>query len=356
MRLPSSKIRSVRRRLLDWFDRSQRDLPWRQDPTAYKVLVSEFMLQQTQVETVLPYFRRFIEAFPTFQVLSQAHEEDVLRLWSGLGYYRRARNLRFAAQRIVEEHQGRFPTTLEEALALPGVGRYTAGAVLSIALGSQVPLVDGNVERVLSRLFVIREDFSTSGGKKAAWELAEQLVPEDRPGDFNQALMELGALICTPIGPKCLLCPISNLCRAYREGIAEELPLKTRKQKQVKVEEVVLLLKCEDRWLLTNRNEESLYEGMWQFPWLWKKNREKSIRSTLKRLISSLGLPVHSAKRTHALSHGITFRRIETTFFRAELRNGFGRVGEDRRWVEKGNLHREPLPGYQKKVLGWLDE
>lgn len=356
MRVHPSTLRSLRKRLLDWFDRSKRDLPWRQDPTPYKVLVSEFMLQQTQVETVLPYFHRFIEVFPNFQALAEAEEEEVLRLWSGLGYYRRARNLRLAAQRIVEEHQGRFPNTLEEALALPGVGRYTAGAVMSIAYGERVPLVDGNVERVLSRLFVLREDFSTTKGTKAVWDLAEKLVPEVRPGDFNQALMELGALVCAPTGPRCLLCPLSKLCRAYREGVAEELPVKSRKQKQVKVEEVVLLLKCGGRWLLTNRNEEGLYEGMWQFPWGWKKKGERSLKSTLQRLADSLNLSVTSVKRFHSLSHGITYRRIESTFYSIEFQRENAPEGPDMRWVRKNDLIREAMPGYQKKMLNLLPD
>ncbi len=212
------------RRLLDWYDASKRELPWRATADAYRVWVSEIMLQQTQVATVLPYYERFLAAFPTVSRLAEAPLDEVLRLWSGLGYYRRARSLHAAARVVVERHGGSFPSALEAALALPGVGRYTAGAVLSIAYGLRLPAVDANAERVLSRVFVIEGDTRVGPAKRDLHAIAAKTAPADRPGDHNQALMELGARLCTPRRPQCTECPLADLCQARASGMEERFP------------------------------------------------------------------------------------------------------------------------------------
>ena len=241
---PSTTIKRLQTRLLAWYDANKRDLPWRYPslttpsgqspdsnlPGPYYTLVSEAMLQQTQVATVIPYFHRFLEAFPTLNSLANADEQAVLTLWQGLGYYRRARNLHACAQVIMATHQGMIPCDLNELLKLPGVGRYTAGAIASIAFNHPAPLVDGNVIRVLSRWFSIKDHVDETPVKKQLWSFAESLVPASRPGDFNQAMMELGALVCSPRSPKCEACPIKTLCLACKENKADSYPRHNKKE------------------------------------------------------------------------------------------------------------------------------
>lgn len=351
---------SIRRRLLDWFAEAQRDLPWRGTLDPYAILVSELMLQQTQVRTVIPYYERFLNRFPTLASLAEASEEEVLRHWSGLGYYRRARHLHRLAREVLLSHDGRIPRDKRLLLALPGIGPYTAGAILSIAQGLPEPLVDGNVERVLARLFRIRTDLATAAGKRLIWELAAALVPGDRPGEFNQALMELGATLCLPKAPKCPLCPLSTACAAFRTGAAEELPVKTRSKRTERVEEVVLLGYHQGRWLLVDRNEEGLYSGMWQFPWIWRASADSSLKETLARLVKTLSLEVDHAEAFHTLKHAVTFRSIRTTFFRMTLSKPSCALASYEpewrtRWRTVEELRHEALPGYQRRVLALLE-
>ncbi len=206
--------RKIQKALLDWFGRDQRDLPWRQTGDPYPIWVSEVMLQQTQVQTVIPYFRRWMKTFPTLQKLARSRQETVLKHWEGLGYYSRVRNLHRAAQQVVKKHQGRLPDTYEELIQLPGIGRYTAGALLSIAFDQPAPVLDGNVKRVLSRLFAISANGEASAHEKWLWDTSAELVPAKRPGDFNQAMMELGATVCLPKKPLCGVCQLQTQCEA----------------------------------------------------------------------------------------------------------------------------------------------
>ena len=212
--------------LLAWWDAGHADLPWRRTKDAYAVWVAEIMLQQTQIATVLPYYARWMTRFPTVEALADAPLDDVLKLWEGLGYYSRARNLHTAARQIMAEHDGRLPDTLDGLVALPGIGRYTAGAIASIAFAIPAPVLDGNVIRVLSRIFDINEDVTKPATRKWLWELAAAAVPTERPGDFNQALMEMGQLICTPQTPRCLICPVNTLCLARQRGTQLERPVR----------------------------------------------------------------------------------------------------------------------------------
>jgi len=315
------------------------------------------MLQQTRVDTVVPYFERFIKRFPTVRKLAEAPEEEVLRYWSGLGYYRRARNLHRSARDLFRDYGGRFPRSKKALLSLPGVGRYTAGAVLSIAFGQREPVVDGNVERVLSRLFTLREDLAATTGKKRVWELAEVLVPENSPGDFNQALMELGALVCLPTAPLCSHCPLHRLCRTRKEGSVERYPVKTRNTKREKVEEVVLLIRRGDRRLLTRTNREGLYEGLWQFPWAWRKKGEGSLDKTVANLLRRMGADAARFQERKRLTHTVTHRSILTAFYQVELKSPKAHeFGPDFKWVSAKDLVQEALPAYQKRVIRFLPE
>jgi A/G-specific adenine glycosylase len=230
-----SELARFRKQLLTWFQQFQRDLPWRRDIDPYRVWLSEIMLQQTRVAAVIPYYERFLERFPDVRALAEAPQEEVLRLWSGLGYYSRARNLQKAAQAIVAKHGGTFPKSLEDALALPGIGAYTAAAILSIAYGKELAVLDGNVARVLARLCAVRGDLRAPKRWQALQERADSLLDHESPGNWNQAMMELGATLCTPRSPQCLLCPVADACEARKLGIAELLPEKRRKREAVAV-------------------------------------------------------------------------------------------------------------------------
>jgi A/G-specific adenine glycosylase len=230
-----SELGNFRKQLLGWFRQFRRDLPWRRTRDPYRIWLSEIMLQQTRVAAAIPYYERFLERFPDVRTLASAPQEEILRAWSGLGYYSRARNLQKAAQQIVAKHGGQFPMRLEDALALPGIGDYTAAAILSIAFGEKLAVLDGNAARVLARLGAIRGDLRESTRWQKLQETADCLLDPESPGDWNQAMMELGATLCTPKSPQCLLCPVAHYCQARKLGFAESLPEKRKKRATVEV-------------------------------------------------------------------------------------------------------------------------
>lgn len=253
--------------LLAWYGTHARELPFRDDPTPYHVWLSEIMLQQTRVEAVLPYYRRFLAELPDVEALAKVPEERLLKLWEGLGYYNRARNLKRAAQMVVEQLGGVFPGDYQALRALPGIGDYTAGAIASIAFGVPVPAVDGNVLRVVSRLAAYRENIDLPQGKRDIREQVAAVIPPKRPGDFNQALMELGAVVCLPNGaPRCEECPLAELCQAREQGIAEDLPLRSEKKGRRSEEHTVFLLFAGNRLALRRRPKRGLLSGMWELP------------------------------------------------------------------------------------------
>ncbi|MEO0454167.1 MAG: A/G-specific adenine glycosylase [Verrucomicrobiota bacterium] len=242
-----STVRSIRQRLLRWYQTHARELPWRSVPTPYRVAVSELMLQQTQIKTVLPYYHRWMERFPDWGSLARAREQTVLKHWEGLGYYSRARNLHRLAKVVLTDYGGELPDDKLSLLKLPGIGPYTAGAILSIAFQKQEPLVDGNVERVLARLFNWHQEIKSKHSQQQLWAWAKQLTPARHPGDFNQALMELGALICTPRNPQCLICPLKTTCQA---GEPEKLPVKRAKETMLESASYAVITEANKIWLL----------------------------------------------------------------------------------------------------------
>jgi A/G-specific adenine glycosylase len=253
--------------LIGWFEEEQRDLPWRKDQDPYKVWVSEIMLQQTRVDTVIPYFNRFIEQFPTVEALSQAEEEKVLKAWEGLGYYSRARNLHSAVKEVHEKYGGQVPDDPKEISSLKGVGPYTAGAILSIAYGIPEPAVDGNVMRVLSRILYITDDIAKPATRKIFEEAVRKLISHENPSYFNQALMELGAIVCTPTSPACLLCPVREHCVGFHEGVQNDLPVKTKNKKQKELHLAAIVLRdSENRTLIHKRPDKGLLANLWEFP------------------------------------------------------------------------------------------
>lgn len=288
--------------LLAWYDKSARDLPWRATlpvtgrPDPYHVLLSEFMLQQTQVATVIPYFAQFLRVFPTIRDLANAEEQQVLRLWQGLGYYSRARNLLKAAKQVVENFGGAVPVDVESLLTLPGVGRYTAGAIASIAHETRAPILDGNVMRVVCRIDAIRTDPRDKPTTALLWARAEELVPKQRPGDFNSALMELGATVCIPRNPQCLICPVARSCSARELGIQDQIP-PAKKAKETPHERryVYCLFRERDgkrEYAFEQRPANGRWAGMWQF--VTRPVRERAFESRSTRELGSID---------HALTH-----------------------------------------------------
>lgn len=253
--------------LLQWFSKNKRDLPWRQDPTPYHVWISEIMLQQTRVEAVIPYYNRFLAHLPDITALARVTEEELMKLWQGLGYYNRARNLKAAAEQAVLQYGGNLPADYDQLLALPGIGSYTAGAVASIAFGIPRPAVDGNVLRVIARILASEEDITQQKTKKRTETLLEEIMPSQNPGDFNQALMELGALICVPNGaPHCSECPASGICLAYRNGKTDRIPCKAPRKPRRVEKRTVLLIRWKDRFALQKRPADGLLANLYEFP------------------------------------------------------------------------------------------
>ena len=319
--LAGRALKKFQNNLLAWFRAHQRDLPWRSSRDPYRIWVAEIMLQQTRIAAVMPYYDRFLEHFPTVESLAAAPQQEVLKLWSGLGYYSRARNLHSAAKQIVAEHTGKFPRGLEAALELPGIGVYTAAAVLSIAYDVPLSVLDGNVARVLARLHAIRGDLRVPRTWRALTEKADQLLAHQAASDWNQALMELGEVICTPKSPRCLVCPVMQSCRAYAEGITNEIPEPRRKRAPVAMTiAAVILLDAKDRTLLVRdpgAHDDVLFSRMWQFPALQVSREPKP--ELEKYFAETFGLKKLTLEELPSARHGVTFRNITLLPFLARV-------------------------------------
>lgn len=309
--------------LLAWFAEHRIDLPWRREPTPYHVWLSEIMLQQTQIDTVLPYYMRFLKIYPSIQELATAPIDDVLKLWEGLGYYSRARNLHKTAQMIVHDYDGHFPETVEGLLTLPGIGPYTAGAIASIAFGVSAPVLDGNVIRVFTRLLDLDEDVTQTSTKNKLWEIAEDWVPEAEAGDYNQALMELGQYICRPKNPTCTDCPIQAHCQAFANGTQDDRPVKKKKPPIPHFDVTAGLIRdADERLLIAQRPMDGLLGGLWEFPG-GKVEKGESLPECLMRELQeelAITVDVHDlfVVVKHALTHlKITLHVFECTYLGA---------------------------------------
>jgi len=347
-------------RLLAWYDRNRRDLPWRGTHDPYAVWVSEVMLQQTQVATVLRYFSRWMQRFPTVRALAQAREADVLHAWQGLGYYSRARRLHAGARVVVERHAGELPREHSALLALPGIGAYSAGAIASIAFGERAPLVDGNVIRVLARRFGLRGDPNKLPLKRALWQLAGELVPAKRPGDFNQALMELGATICTPRGPKCAECPLRAACIARRDGLVERLPELPARAKATRVHVAAALLRAgEHVHVVRLAPEAPRWAGLWTFPYAEVGAGETPDAAARRAVLAGIGADVRVGARLAKVTHTITRFRIELELYEAALvqraKGGAKRPSNVAR-VRPSELETLAMPAPHRKLARLLFE
>lgn len=305
--------------LLNWYDYNARILVWRDNPTPYNVWISEIMLQQTRVEAVKGYFDRFTQALPDIRSLAEAQDEMLLKLWEGLGYYNRVRNLKKTAQVIINEYGGEFPADYDELLKLPGIGSYTAGAISSIAFQIPVPAVDGNVLRVTKRIAGSFDDITKERIKKELWMDLRQITPRERPGDFNQSLMELGAILCLPNGkPLCDKCPVMHLCNAFHKGITMDIPVKPAKKERRKENRTILLMEFQDKYAIRKRQDKGLLAGLWEFPNLVGTLSQKEVQEALEKegfVINKLE-PIGKAKHifTHIEWNMIGYKiRIEDT-------------------------------------------
>lgn len=305
-------MHSIVEKLLTWYDKNRRDLPWRKTSDPYRIWVSEIILQQTRVKQGIGYYYRFLEAFPHVEALAAADEQDVLKIWQGLGYYSRARNMHYAAQSIAEKHSGKFPDSYNEILALKGIGHYTAGAIASFAYGLPYPAVDGNVMRVLARLFEIDEEINTSAGSKQIYRIAGSLIPSDKPAAFNQALIEFGALWCTPKNPRCEDCPLQEHCSGFRSNKVHRLPRKkpARKPKERILNYLVMRDRDNNTVYLRKRSDDNdIWKNLYDFPVIETRepvNPDELMNTTeWKQWIGNRyrEITLSSGKRKHQLSH-----------------------------------------------------
>ena len=348
-------------RLLAWYDRNRRELPWRGVRDPYAVWVSEVMLQQTQVSTVLGYYAAWMRRFPSVRALAAAREADVMHAWQGLGYYSRARRLQAGARAVVERHGGRLPADRASLLALPGIGAYSAGAIASIAFGAREPLVDGNVVRVLTRRFGLRGDPGKGPLKKRLWELAGELVPGERPGDFNQALMELGATVCTPRAPNCKNCPWSERCEARRQGLVEVLPELPPRAAPTRVRVALAVVRSRGRVLVVETPEDApRWAGLWTFPHVELRANE-SAEAAAMRAARDAGSAVRIGVPAGRVEHAITRFRITIEAFEATLAPGAATGSKPKSarrtaWVTLDALGARAMPAPHRKLAVRLAE
>lgn len=355
----------IARALLAWYHENKRDLPWRRTSDPYQIWVSEVMLQQTRVETVIPYWMRFMERFPTVEALAVAPEEEVLKYWEGLGYYSRARNLQAAVREVQERYGGRVPDTLAEISSLSGVGPYTAGAVLSIAYNVPLPAVDGNVFRVLSRLFLIEEDVAKPAARKKFESLAEFLIPPGEASDFNQSLMEFGATICIPKHPRCPSCPLQTLCKAYAEGMQEDLPIKAKKKPPRPLDILTGIVRSGyagldrngERVLIVRRPPEGLLAGLWEFPSFEAtpgKAPVEDLQDSLRQQFAmTIQVEQHFANVQHTFSH-LHWNLQAYSCRLSDTLDVTDKEGDYRRWVTIWQLENFPMPAAHQKLAKLL--
>ena len=345
---------SIAKSLLAWYRKHRRNLPWREHPDPYRVWVSEIMLQQTRVDTVIPYYHRFLKRFPTVTALAEASPDEVLKAWENLGYYARARHLHKGAQVIVDRYSGRIPNTPEALTAIPGIGPYAAGAILSIAFKQPVPAVDGNVRRVLSRLFSVREPAGRTEALKIIHSLAVSLIPKKAPGSFNQALMDLGATICTPKSPACSDCPLQRICKARQEGLQEALPQSEKKPAVPhKRMAAAILQDRRGRVLVVRRPPSGLLASLWKFPGGILNSGETLKEGLTRTVYEETGIRIQVGGRITSFRHAYTHFRITLFAFRCTRKSGGPRVSASREWIwaNRDDLKRLAFSRAERAVM-----
>ncbi len=333
---PADSLTNLRRNLRRWYRKHGRHLPWRAASDAYRVWISEIMLQQTTVTAVIPYYERFLSRFPDVHSLADAPEQDVLRLWEGLGYYSRARNIHKTARRINSERDGVFPEDVNSLMSLPGIGRYTAGAIASFAFDRSAPIVEANTLRLYCRLLGYEGDPRSTAGQRLLWEFAERLIPRRQPGDFNQALMDLGATVCTPTEPQCQTCPLRSCCHAFAQGRQHEIPRLANKIAMTEVTEASVAIRKRGAYLLRQRGDDERWAGMWDFP-RFEIDGDVSA-STMQRLTDDVrkltGIQLCNPRTLKSIKHTVTRYHITLRCLLADYDSGrLHRNGTPLKWV-----------------------
>lgn len=343
--MDSTEYSAFRRKLVRWYASLARDLPWRRTTDPYRIWISEIMLQQTTVVAVIPYFERFLARFPTVAHLAKAEQSEVLRFWEGLGYYSRARNLHRAANVIVDQHAGKFPTDLETLLSLPGIGRYTAGAIASFAFNLRAPIVEANTLRLYCRLLAYDGDPRSKEGQQVLWSFAEQVLPHKDPGRLNQAMMELGATVCSPREPRCEACPVRSHCSAAREGIQDSVPRPKARIAITDVTEVSIAVQNRRQYLLRRRTEKERWAGLWDFIRFEIDCDNQTINKAhlIESVLERTGLSIEMGPLIAELKHGVTRYKITLKCFRASRIKGRLVTNEEWKWVEPADFDHYPL-------------
>jgi len=343
---------TLQSRLLNWYNKNKRTLPWRDHPDAYAIWVSEIMLQQTRVETVISYFEKWMQLFPTVQTLADASERDVLNAWEGLGYYSRARNLHKAAKMMVSEYSGRLPRDMDELIKLPGIGRYTVGAIASIAFDMDEPALDGNLKRVYARLFDLEEPVDSPKGEKLLWDIARKNLPKGRAGDFNQALMDLGATICIPKNPRCLICPLMAICRARENGTQELRPVKKPKKAVPHYVHAAGVVLKKGKVLLAQRPSDGLLGGMWEFP----NGRVDGdpAGELAEALRTGYSLKVRKKEALGVVQHAYTHFKVTVHAFQCDLSSM--PKAQSLKWVPLKDLDDYPMGKVDRRIAGMIKQ
>lgn len=358
--LTTAQKQSLRRRLLAWYSKHARDLPWRKSRDPYRVWVSEIMLQQTQVATVRDYFTRFTKAFPNVHKLAAAEEMEILRLWEGLGYYRRARQLHAAAKQIIAEHAGKFPGTPEALQSLPGIGRYTAGAIASIAFDQRAAILEANTIRLFSRLIAFTGEAASAAGQKVLWQFAEEILPQKDVARFNQALMELGSLVCTPINPKCDECPLANVCAANAAGLQHQIPPPKQKQVFTDLREAAIVVRKNGSVLMRKCGPNERWAGLWDFPRfeLEASGPLFAKKEIVDKVTQQTGITCEPGALLKTIKHGVTRYRITLECYEAEFISGRvqGSQSAAVKWSPLSHLTDIPLSTTGRKIANLLGD
>jgi len=342
----------IQKNLLQWYKKNGRDLPWRETMDPYAIWVSEIMLQQTQVATVIPYYQNFLKSFPTVRHLAKADSSKVLKVWEGLGYYSRARNLHHASQIVLNHFHGTVPDNLKDLVNLPGIGRSTAGAILSFAFQKEAPILDGNAKRVIARLFAVSENPAKGKAEGLLWRLSESLLPKGDAGSFNQGLMDLGATTCTPKEPLCSQCPLRDLCKGKASGEPERFPTKTIRKTIPHIEAVSAVILKNGRVLLRQRPPEGLLGGLWEFP-NWPVEEKKDLKKHLKRKVKSeIGLGVKGNEPIGSFRQ--TFSHFKLTLQVFRCLHHYGKTKEE--WVSIQDLHLYPMSRIHRRIAEVINE
>ena len=356
--MTSKEITLFRRNLLTWFETHSRKLPWRETEDPYRIWVSEVMLQQTQVKKVLEYYQKFVSRFPDVESLAGAPLQDLLKTWEGLGYYARARNLHRAAQIVVEDLDGKIPADYAPFRKLPGVGEYIAAAVQSIAFNAPYAVVDGNVKRLLARLFLIRMPINRSASGKIFQEKADLLLDHTTPGIFNQAMMELGATICRPQSPTCIVCPVNSSCRAFHTARQEEFPVRRKSKPLPEYQMVAGIIHNDNQILITQRKPDGLLGGLWEFPGGRIQVKETAKQACVRSIQEETNLLVDSIQYLTRIKHAYTHFKIVMDVFHCHYQSGEVTLNEavDYRWITADQIDQFPFPRSNHKFIPLLKQ